>query len=54
MRDDTVLYGYDMDYQRTMEQYGRSPEALARFMTEEAFGIYGKDKLSSKINVLSL
>ena len=38
-----LLYGDDMDYQRTMEQYGRSPEALARFMTEETFGIYGKE-----------
>jgi hypothetical protein len=38
-----LLYGDDMDYQQTMEQYGRSPEALARFMTEETFGIYGKE-----------
>jgi len=38
-----LLYGDDMDYQLTMAQYGRSPEALARFMTEETFGIYGKE-----------
>ena len=38
-----VLYGDDMDYQYTMEQFGRSPEALARFMTEETFGVYGKE-----------
>ena len=38
-----LLYGNDMDYQYTMEQFGRSPEALARFMTDETFGVYGKE-----------
>jgi hypothetical protein len=38
-----LLYGNDMDYQNTMEQFGRSPEALARFMTDETFGVYGKE-----------
>mgnify|MGYP003146273658 CR=1 FL=1 len=38
-----ALYGDDADYQYTMETYGRSPEALARFMTDETFGVYGKE-----------
>jgi hypothetical protein len=37
-----VLYGNDMEYQLTMKQFGRNPEALARFMTSTTFGEYGK------------
>jgi len=38
-----VLYGDDQDYQYAKQQYGRTAEALARFMTEENFGAYGKE-----------
>jgi hypothetical protein len=37
-----VLYGNDMEYQLAKEQFGRTPEALARYMTSETFGEYGK------------
>tara|TARA_Y100000310_G_scaffold211083_1_gene211815 strand:+ start:5 stop:4870 length:4866 start_codon:yes stop_codon:yes gene_type:complete len=38
-----LLYGDDLDYQNQMDAHGRTPEALARFMTEETFGVYGKE-----------
>ena len=38
-----LLYGDDLDYQNQMNEHGRTPEALARFMTEETFGVYGKE-----------
>jgi len=37
-----VLFGNDMEYQLTKQQFGKTPEALARFMTSETFGEYGK------------
>jgi hypothetical protein len=38
-----VLYGNDMDYQNQKDRYGNTPEAFARFMVEETFGVYGKE-----------
>ena len=38
-----ILYGNDQNYQMQMKQWGRGPEALARFMTSETFGVYGKE-----------
>ena len=38
-----LLYGDDMNYQAQMKQFGRTAEALARFMTSETFGVYGKE-----------
>ena len=37
-----ALYGNDMEYQLAKQQFGSTPEALARFMTSETFGEYGK------------
>jgi len=38
-----LLYGNDMDYQNQKDRYGNTPEAFARFMVEETFGVYGKE-----------
>ncbi len=38
-----LLYEGDMDYQRHKDLHGDSPAAFARFMTEETFGVYGKE-----------
>jgi hypothetical protein len=38
-----VMYGNDMDYQNQKDRYGNTPEAFARFMVEETFGVYGKE-----------
>ena len=37
-----ALYGNDMEYQLAKQQFGPTPEALARYMTSETFGEYGK------------
>ena len=38
-----ALYGNDLDYQNQKDRYGNTPEAFARFMVEETFGVYGKE-----------
>ena len=38
-----LLYGNDLDYQNQKDRYGNTPEAFARFMVEETFGVYGKE-----------
>jgi len=38
-----LLYGNDLDYQNMKDRHGNSPEAFARFMVEETFGVYGKE-----------
>ena len=37
------MYGNDLDYQNQKDRYGNTPEAFARFMVEETFGVYGKE-----------
>lgn len=38
-----TMYETDMDYQNQKDRYGETPESFARFMTEETFGVYGKE-----------
>jgi len=38
-----LLYGNDLDYQNQKDRFGNTPEAFARFMVEETFGVYGKE-----------
>jgi len=38
-----ALYEGDQDYQNHKDLHGESPAAFARFMTEETFGVYGKE-----------
>jgi len=38
-----LLYGNDLDYQNMKDRFGNGPEAFAKFMVEETFGVYGKE-----------
>jgi len=43
MKNADIMFEGDMDYQNHKDMYGDSPAAFARFMTEETFGVYGKE-----------
>tara|TARA_R110000744_G_scaffold117411_5_gene219550 strand:- start:9892 stop:17496 length:7605 start_codon:yes stop_codon:yes gene_type:complete len=43
LQNAALIYEGDMDYQRHKEIHGESSAAFARFMTEETFGVYGKE-----------